>query len=77
MHHRCQIVSMKSLSEFAGYFQLFFYICFVFKDPIIKRRVDIPFTGLILPHFYACPEPKPGFQLMSWPFTCSMICGKI
>ena len=43
-------------------------------DPVIKRgglgssyqegRVGIPLTGIILPHFCACPKPGPGFPTL-------------
>jgi hypothetical protein len=28
-----------------------------------RRRVGIPLTGLISPHFCACPKPGPGFPI--------------
>ena len=39
-----------------------FYICIAIRDLVIKKgRVGITLTGLILPHFCACPKPEPGF----------------
>jgi hypothetical protein len=32
-----------------------------------QRRVGIPLTGLISPHFSACPKPGPGFPI---PYCC-------
>ena len=40
----------------------FFIVCFVIRDPIIKRRrIEIPLTGWTQPLFSACSNPEPGF----------------
>ena len=48
---------------------LFVYNCIAVEDPIIKRRrVGIPFFGLILQHFCACPKQEPvhGLFCVQW-----------
>ena len=50
-------------------FVSFVYICIADRDPDIKRmRVEIPLTGLTLPHCCAFPKPVPGF-----PTSCVMV----
>jgi hypothetical protein len=42
-----------------------------------RGRVEIPSTGLTLPHFCACPKSGPGFPIyMSWSFLCSLSWGE-
>ena len=45
------------------YYTCCFYICITIGDPVIKRAVGIPLTGLTLPHFSVCPKPRPGFPV--------------
>ena len=52
----------------------FFIVCFVIRDPIIKRRrIEIPLTGWTQPLFSACSNPEPGF---GWVFFFSMVWGE-
>ena len=45
------------------YYTCCFYICIAIGDPVIKRAVGIPLTGLTPPHFSVCPKPRPGFPV--------------
>ena len=36
-------------------------ICVAIEDPVIKRRVGIPLTGLTPPYCCVCLKPEPGF----------------
>ena len=45
------------------YYTCCFYICITIGDPVIKRAVGIPLTGLTPPHFSVCPKPRPGFPV--------------
>ena len=53
------------------YYTCCFYICIAIGDPVIKRAVGIPLTGLTPPHFSVCPKPRPGFPV--WYRVC---CGR-
>jgi len=54
-------VVLLSLCKSVQFLLLFVCICIVVVDPIIRGRIGIPFTGLTLSQFYACPKPWPGF----------------
>ena len=45
------------LARFVPVAQLVFFSRLIF----LRWYVGIPITGLILPHYYVCPKPEPGF----------------
>jgi hypothetical protein len=50
------------MANFWRFFILCLYICIAAEYRVIKRGVEIPLTGLILPHFVPVPSQDFDFQ---------------
>ena len=61
------------MANFWRFFILCLYICIAAEYRVIKRGVEIPLTGLILPHFVPVPSQDFDFQRdLLWSVLCSV-----